>query len=112
MEELLNKLINVLVAQRCQKDVFINKKLAPNETFNTRGFNFIPKENIDGVVCFHGSSFSSMDMDIQDIIDCHEEIQKYTKKAHAVVFRNAIGDSDLYFKFKSLENMEMPEIIR
>lgn len=111
MEDLLNKLIDFLVAERCQKDVFINKNIAPKEGFNTRGFNFLPKENIDGVVCFHGP-FSSMDMNIQDILDCHEEIQKYKKKANAVVFRNAIGNDNLYFKFKSLDNMGMPEIIR
>lgn len=111
MEDLLNKLIDVLVAYRCHKDVFINEKLAPKDGFNTRGFDFLPKKNIEGVVCFHGP-FSSMDMEIQDILDCHEEIQKYTNKAHSVVFKNTIGNDNLYFKFKSLDNMGMPEIIR
>lgn len=112
MEEILNRFIDALVTYRCHTDVFISKNIDVPKGFNTKGFNFIPKENIEGVVCFsNGFPFTSMDMDIQDILDAHIEIQKYTKKAHSVVFKDAFG-SDLYFKFKSLDNIGMPEIIR
>lgn len=112
MEELLNKLVDVLVTYRCHPNVFISKNIEIPISFNPKGFNFMQKENIKGVVCFsNGFPFSSMDIDIQDILNAHDEIQKYAKKAHSIIFKDAFG-GDLYFKFKSLENMGMPEIIR
>ena len=112
MKELLNELIDTLITYRCQSDVFISKNIPIPDGFNQRGFNFIQKENIRGVVCFGGGCpFSSKDFDIQDILNAHYEINKHMSKAHSVILEDSFG-SGKYFKFNPLENNGIPEMIR